>query len=265
MTASNLRLAISGLFTAGWIALPADRLAQPSATLDVAVKVASFAARGDTITLGYSVQNLTSSTLELWTLGLVTPVAVVAMTKPVDNHGWTALQWHGDERLPMWVTDSDNVRPGETSPELRLSAVGLTDLVEYLAVPDLAQVPDSIEDDPPHDQMRAHATRGMTVSIVPKPIGRTPTIQLSKLSGFIDQSCGPAGWITQQGVCDALRTKLADASTALLAADTSAARAALGAFLKGLDARYGTGPDKAVTIPAYALLRPNIVFLLSLL
>ena len=265
MTASNLRLAIPGLFVAGWVGSPVARLTQPAATLNVAVKVASFAARGDTITLGYSVQNLASSTLELWTLGLVTPVAVVSMSKPVDNHDWSTLQWHGDERLPMWVTDGDNIRPGESSPELRLSAVGLTDVVEYLAVPDLAQVPDSVDDDHPHDRMREHATRGMTISIVPKPIARTPTSQLSRLSGFVDQSCWLAGWMTQQGVCDALRTKLADASAALSVADTAGARGALGAFLNELDAQYGTDPDKAVTIPAYALLRPKIVFLLNLL
>ena len=265
MTTSHLRLVTIGLFVTGWVSSPAARLAQPTATLNVAVRVASFAARGDTITLGYSIQNLASSTLELWTLGLVTPVAVVSMSKPVDNHDWSTLHWHGDERLPMWATDGDNIRPGESSPELRLSAVGLTDLVEYLAVPDLAQVADSVDDDLPHDQMREHATRGMTVSIVPKPVARTPTIQLSKLSGFVDQSCRPAGWITQQGVCDALRTKLADASAALSVADTAGARGALGAFLNELDAQYGTDPDKAVTVPAYALLRPNIIFLLSLL
>jgi hypothetical protein len=71
------------------------------------------------------------------------------------------------------------------------------------------------------------------------------------------------GWITQQGVCHSLDVKLAGALRALSSKSPNVARTELTAFVNELDAQHGSQPGKHVSHDAYALLRPNAVYLLG--
>lgn len=247
------------------LSLPASIAAQTTTPkVDVDVRVASVAIRGDTVDIGYVVQNRPGSPIDLWTLALVTRVPVLRLSATSDGHEWSTLQAHGTEPMPMWVADGDNVRPGETSLPLVMSAVGVTDIVEFIAGPDLTQIKDTVEDNEPHDQLRERGTHGTTVGIVPPPPDLSPSSQMARLTGFLSTSCGAANWITQQGVCNSLRVKLQNAATAIASGDMPAARTQLDAFLHELDAQYGPQPGKHVTATAYALLRPNALFLLGM-
>jgi hypothetical protein len=243
--------------------LPAVLSAQTAAPrVDVGVRVASVNVRGDTLDISYVVENRPASPIDLWTFGLVTHVPVIRLSATADRHNWSTLQAHGDERMAIWVADGDILRAGETSLPLVMTAVGITDIVEFIAVPDLTQIKDTVEDDEPHDQMREAGTHGTTVGIVPPPLNQTPATQAARLTGFLDQSCGAANWITNAGVCNSLRRKLEQATTAIAAGDMAKATQELNAFVHELDAQYGPEPGKHVSATAYALLRPNAVVLL---
>lgn len=233
----------------------------------VAAHVAHFASRGDTLEIGYVVQNLPSSPYELWAFFIDSPVTALALSAPSDRHAWSTHRSRGDEVMAIWMADASNVRPGESTPELRMKAVGVTDLVGYIALHDLTQVRDTIdaEDDAPHDMVRERGAHGTTVAIVPAPVASSPGRELRRLRRLVQWACGSAQWIPQRGICNSLQAKLEQAAAALAAGRRSGARPHLAAFLAELDAQHRGERDDHVTTSAYALLRPNVVFLLRLL
>jgi hypothetical protein len=211
------------------------------------------------------VQNRPGSPHEFWVLGISTPARIVSLSAPDDRHEWSTQRVHGAEAMPMWAAMGDNVVAGENSPTLTLRAIGVTDLVEFVAVPDLTQVGDSVIDDDegPVDQFRQYGTSGQVVSVVPPPANQTSAQLVGRIQGFLTRSCGADGWITNRGVCSSLGGKLQRASDAISTGNAAAARPHLTAFLAELEAQHGDQPGKHVTDIAYALLKPNVLYLMS--
>jgi hypothetical protein len=254
------------LLRAGAVALSlvgaAGAQAPAGRRLEVDVRITSISFGGDTLTLAYEIQNGAGSPFSLGYFALQTPVRVERMESPVDDRRWRTGLLYGDEPMPRWGAMRRPLAPGQAAGPLTIRAVGVTDLVGYLAVPYLAEVLDSIETDEPEDVLRSVSTPGITVSIIPIPDGTTRLSQLARLQGFLTRSCGADNWITQRGVCQSLRGKLDRAQAALAAGDLAGARPHLQSLASELDAQYGEQPGKHVTPIAYALLRPNVNWLL---
>lgn len=92
-----------------------------------------------------------------------------------------------------------------------------------------------------------------------------PDELLALIQGDLAEVCGPLGWIGNPGICTSLGAKLAAAAQSLAAGRPGPARGSLNAFLQELDAQHGDEPGKHVNQNAYALLRVNVEYLLSLL
>ena len=232
--------------------------------LDVAVHVARVAISGDTIEIGYVLENRRATPMPIGSLAIVTPATIISLVAPRDRHDWETFRNHGDELMPTWAAMGESIRAGESSPVLTMRAVGLTDLVSYYAVPDIMETMkrDTIISDEVGDRYIEWGVKGTTVSVVPPPAGQTPARQVGRITTFLRRSCGADGWITNAGVCNSLSGKLARASEAIAAGNLPAARPHLSAFLAELEAQYGPQPGKHVTATAYALLRPNVAYLL---
>ena len=71
---------------------------------------------------------------------------------------------------------------------------------------------------------------------------------------FLDRSCGAEAWITDRGTCDALKGILQQATAA---GSFDGARPHLARFLTELEGARGK-----MSMTAYALLMPNVAFLL---
>ena len=224
--------------------------------LDVAVRVESVALSGDTIEIGYVVKNRPASPFRLWIFGLFTSAPVVSVTAPADNRRWKTGRNYAEEAMPHWAA----MRPiaaGDSTLPLRLRAIGVTDLVPFLAVPDFTQIRDTVEDDEPHDQWREAGTVGTVLAVVPPP-NLTPSQQMTRIIGFMTRSCGADTWITNDGICNSLTGKLDRAAVAIGEGNMVRARPHLASFLEELEAQRG----KHVSEVAYALLRPNVAYLM---
>lgn len=90
-----------------------------------------------------------------------------------------------------------------------------------------------------------------------------PVQGLAAITGDLTFACGPAGWITSDGVCNSLQAKLRAAQAAVAGNAIENARAALRDFLTELDAQHGTTAGKHVTDNAYSLLKVNVESLLA--
>jgi len=107
------------------------------------------------------------------------------------------------------------------------------------------------------------AVPGIAPLRMPNEIG-DPESFLGVIASDLGQVCD-LGWITNQGVCNSLDAKLRAAAQSLDGGRLAAARGSLRAFLQELEAQHGDEPGKHVDANAYALLRVNVEYLLSIL
>jgi hypothetical protein len=232
--------------------------------LGVRVQVRGATLVGDTITIGYVVENVRVGGEDFSALLVAAPAPVVRMPKPA-RLDWVTDSRYRKRRIAVWVlTEDEMLHPGQTSPALTLVARGLPGLVRYWAVPDLtAHPPRYIDEDATEDSYFTYSDTGTTVGAVPVPAGATAASLATRLRALSNRACGPLGWIGQPGVCHSLDVKLAHVQDALADGQTNVARNELTAFLNELDAQHGTRAGKTVGDEAYALLALNAAYLLA--
>jgi hypothetical protein len=229
----------------------------------VSVHVTTARISGDTATLGYTVENLRTGDEDLVGFLVATPARVLRMPAPTTRH-WFMDPRYGGRNIVQWIIyHSSLLHPGEAAPELTLLAQGVPDLVRYWAMPNLLAHPSDIDDDANRDDTFAFSDTGTTVGLVPIPGTATSASLTSRLRSLTARACGQLGWITQQGVCHSLDVKLAGALRALSSRSPNVARNELTAFVNELDAQHGSQPGKHVGDDAYALLRPNAIYVLG--
>lgn len=231
--------------------------------IGVRIHVTSFSLSGDTTTLGYAVQNVRMGGEDFSALLVATPAPVIRMPKPA-RLDWMTHPRYRKQAIATWVLVEDELlHPGQTSPELRLVARGLPDLVKYWAAPDLDANPPVYDDDSTRDYYLTYSDTGITVGIVPVPDGSTMTSLTARLRALLGRTCSELGWISQEGVCRSLGAKLEHAQAAMGELQATAARASLTAFVNELDAQHGAEPGKHVSDEAHALLAVNASYILS--
>jgi hypothetical protein len=239
-------------------------------TFAVTATVDALTIRSDALRLGLSFQNSPSSTVPLWGIIVDVPARVTRIETPAVTPGIADADWfvqtdrHGASVAEWFVIADSEFAPGMRTPTLFFEATGLTDLVTFRAVyyapPPVTENPD---EEPVRDRMLERSVSGTTVGIVPPPPGATPASLAARARPLLDRSCGDLGWITHTGVCNSLTSKLESARKALEKGDTAAARSNLRDFLDELEAQHGSEPGKHVRTAAYALLRPNIEYILQ--
>lgn len=231
--------------------------------LAVRIHVTSYSLSDDITTLGYAVENIRVGGEDFSALLIASPASVVRMPKPA-RLDWVMQPRYRKQAISVWVLVEDELlHSGQTSPELRLVARGLPDLVKYWAVPDLVAHPPVYNDEASRDYYFTYSDTGTTVGIVPVPPGATTASLTVRLRALLARSCSDLGWITQEGVCNSLDVKLQQAQNAIAAEQGAAARAALTAFANELDAQHGPQPGKHVNDAAHALLSLNAAYLLA--
>jgi hypothetical protein len=232
--------------------------------LGVRVHVREATMVGDTVTLGYAVENVRAGGEDFSALLVATPAAVIRMPKPA-RFDWVTHPRYRKHDVAVWVLVEDEMlHPGQTTPDLTIVARGLPDVVRYWAVPDLeAHPPRYVDEDDSEDSYFAYSDTGRTVGIVPMPTVATPAALAARLRALAGDACGWLGWISREGVCQSLDVKLAHVQAAVASGQVTVARGELGAFVAELDAQRGPQPGKAVSDEAHALLALNAAFLLS--
>jgi hypothetical protein len=231
--------------------------------LGARVHVTTATLAGDTMAIGYTVENVRTGGEDLWGLLVAAPAPVFDMPAPARLR-WGTHTRYNDRPIAGWMLYADTLlRPGEKSPELTLIARGIPGIVRYWAVPDLMANPPIYDDQPNRADYMTFSDSGLTVGVVGVPSGSTAASLATRLRTLLGRSCGKLGWIAQPGVCQSLDVKLAHAQDALRDGAPDAARRALDAFMHELEAQHGETAGKHVNDEAYALLRPNAAYLVS--
>ena len=231
--------------------------------LKVRVHVAARYIAGDTVAIDYVVENLRAGGEDLVGFLVDAPAPVVSMPKPRER-SWLTDPRYDERSIAQWTLyHSALLHPGETTSELSLIARGLPALVRYWAMPNLMAHPADIDDNPHRDDTFIFSDTGTTVGLVPIPSNATTASLTDRLRVLLESSCGPLGWIDQPGVCNSLRVKLEHVRDALAAGSIESARADLRALAAELDGQHGEQAGKHVSDEAYALLQPNVSFLLG--
>lgn len=240
-----------------------ERDLQGARPIKVRVHITTASIAGDTATLGYVVENLRSGDEDLTGFLVGVPAPVIDMPAPRLGR-WLTDPRYGDDPIAQWALfRSELLHPGESTSELVLVARGVPGLVRYWATPNLMAHPVDIDDDPNRDDVFVFSDTGTTVGIVPVPKGATPASLTRRLVSLLGRSCGSLRWIDQPGVCHGIEVKLRHAQDALATGKVESARGELRALAGELEAQHGTEPGKHVSGQAYALLHPNVIFLLG--
>jgi hypothetical protein len=231
--------------------------------IKVRVHVTTASIAGDTTTIAYTVENLRTGDEDLSEFLVGVSAPVISMPAPRLGH-WLTEPRYDDRPIAEWaIYRSARVHPGESTSELVLIARGIPDLVRYWATPNLMAHPADITDDPNRDDVFVFSDTGTTVGIVRVPASATAASLTARLLELLRRSCGTLGWIDQPGVCNSIEVKLTHVQDALAASKAESALGELRALAAELDAQHGDGPGKHVSDEAYALLRPNVTFLLG--
>lgn len=223
-----------------------------------------------TIRLGLSVQNSHSSTVSLWGVIVDAPSRVTRIDAPLSTPGIPDADWfrqtdrQGRSVAEWFLVAENEFAPGARTPTLSFEALGVATLVSYHAV---YHAPPPKTDNPdeelPRDQALQRSVPGTIVGIGPGPSAMSPIDLVSRLTLFLNRSCGELAWIDNRGVCQSLGAKLNAARASISANDRSATQGQLKALLNELEAQHGDQPGQHVTTSAYALLRSNALYLLS--
>jgi hypothetical protein len=223
--------------------------AQQSAAINLQLDVqptASFMA-GNMTRVAYVVANAPRSTDRLFEFAVRSPVPVWRLEVPRPATRYLGVTREGAENVASWGWLDGMPRPGEVSPVLAYEAIGLPGIVSYRALRYFGVRADA----PGGEELRfdragREYTIGKTVGVVPLPIDLRPVALASRLRRLTDEACA-LGWIDGVGVCRSLR------------ANARPSARALRAFRRELVEQRG----KAVGEAAFALLEPNVDFLLN--
>src|SRR5690348_5174972 len=79
----------------------------------------------------------------------------------------------------------------------------------------------------PRDSALQRSVSGTIVGISPAPSAMSPGDLVSRLTLFLNRSCGELAWITNTGVCQSFRAKLNAALASISANDRTAAQGQL--------------------------------------
>ena len=225
--------------------------AQQSGPLNLQLDVqptASFMA-GNMTRVSYVVANAPRSTDRLFEFAVRSPVPVWRLEVPRPATHFLGATREGEENVASWGWLDDMPGPGEATPVLAYEAIGLPGIVSYRALRYYGVRP--ADDTTAHQPLRFdHAGReytiGKTVGVVPLPLDLRPSALALRLRRLTTEACA-LGWISVPATCRSLRANA-----------TPSARA-LRAFHRELvDQRA-----KAVSEAAFALLEPNVGFLLG--
>jgi hypothetical protein len=145
-----------------------------------------------------------------------------------------------------------------------------------------------VYDDERHDTYIEYSDSGTTVGIAPISSGATALALAGRLQHLGNAACNRSDWMPDRATCTTVEARFADILRALTSSDTVSARAALRAAAAVLDQAYcgrpgDTGPSsttgldpqpcdlrpfntsttyRPVAAEGYALLRPNVTYLL---
>ncbi|MFN2564916.1 MAG: hypothetical protein ABR499_07905 [Gemmatimonadaceae bacterium] len=227
--------------------------AQQSAPINLQVDVqpaASFLA-GNVTRVSYVVANTPRSTDRLFEFAVRSPVPVWRIEVPTPSTHYLGATQEGGADVAAWGWLDGMPRPGESSPVLAYEAIGLPGIVPYRALRYFGvRAARSGEFDEPDelrfDKAGAEYTVGQTVGVVSLPLDLRPVALANRLRRLVDQACS-LGWVHGAAVCATLR------------ANARPSARALRAFHRALVAERG----KAVGEAAFALLAPNVEFVLS--
>lgn len=222
-----------------------------------------MSSRGDTTSIGYTIENVRSGGETMWGFLVEAPGRVIEMPRPA-RFTWGMHTRYRARPIAGWMMYADTLLgPGQRTPELRLVATGIPDLVRYWAVPDLMANPPVADDEPARDEYLTYSDTGTTVGVVAVPTGATAASLTGRLRSLLHRSCSDLRWIASPRICGGLDAKLSNASKALVTGQARSARQEVEAFLEELEAQQRTAPGKHVGASAYALLAPNARYLLT--
>lgn len=238
------------------VVLPVAAHAQATPNIDVRVdpRIETFADGRQRVT--YTLRNTASSRAGVFEFAIESPVTVADAISPDPEHIVTAVRDRSGD-IASWGWIAYQLAPGDRATGLSYEAVGLPGFVRYRVLP-YAETPIAGEnsvvmrDDrdttgPRFEGNGADFRLGRTVGIVAVPADQSPEALRSRLGALLDEAC-TLGWIDGRGVCNSLRVKLGPQ------------KGGLQALQRELEAQRG----KHVNDAAYALLYPNVTYLLSL-
>ena len=220
---------------------PAPRLG-----LELDVRPAAIFGAGNVTRVSYVVANTPWSKDRLFEFAVRSPVPVWRLEVPGPGTQYLGATKEGGIDVASWGWLDDMPAPGESSPVLAYEAIGLPGIVSYRALRYFGVRGSGEAQDLRFDQPGADYTVGKTVGVVSLPIDLRPTSLSRRLRGLVNEAC-ELHWIEGEAVCRRLRM------------NTVPSARALRAFHRELVAQRG----KAVSEAAFALLSPNVEFLLS--
>ncbi len=255
----------------GACGVPAQLYAQDSIpwpradSLSATVQVRVMAIRGDTVRLSYTLTVGGSSAQPAYLLLLRSDVHPTAVSSPV---GWYASSGVIDDSGEVdWssLAHRADVRPGASEQGFEAEAVGLLDIIAYRvqgrhAAPVVTDSTEGLIQSPP--SVWANSVGGRSVGLVPVPLDNSAGALLPRLDSLVARACR-LGWISSQGICQSLRTKLERAVAAVGRGNTHAAAGELAACVQELEAQHGPEPGKSVNYSAYWLLKVNAEYVLT--
>jgi hypothetical protein len=211
---------------------------------------ASFLA-GNVTRVSYIVANTPRSTDRLFEFAVRSPVPVWRLEVPVPRTQYLGTMQEGGENVASWGWLDEMPRPGESSPVLAYEAVGLPGIVTYRALRYFGVRPARPDHTEELEQLRfdeagSDYTVGKTVGVVSLPQDLRPLALTNRLRQLVDEAC-TLGWIDSPSTCQTLR------------ANSKPSARMLRAFHRELVLQRG----KAVAEAAFALLEPNVGFLLA--
>jgi hypothetical protein len=227
-------------------------LAQPSpVNLQVNVEPTATFLAGNVTRVSYVVANRSRSTDRLFEFAVRSPVEVWRIELPGPRTRYAGATREGDDHVASWSWLENMPRPGESSPILTYEAIGLPGIVAYRALRYFGARAAPIGDAETSAALRFDSdgpdyTIGKTVGVESLPLDLRPTALTRRLKRLVDEACA-LGWITDVATCRSLWT------------NTRPSMRALRAFHRELVAQHG----KAVSEAAFALLAPNVEFVLG--
>lgn len=246
--------------------LPAVVTAQgvPGTNIEMDVVVTAVSVRGDTAEVTYVLRNRPSSAEQLFQFAVEAPSPVLRISIPQPEQDWLAHVSYRSRSIAHWGVLGEEVQPGQQSPPLGFSAIGLPGIVTYW-VRGYAEPPMLTEADtlsvPPSDPLVENSVKGSTVGIAPLPGDLGPGSLLARLRSLTDQTCGDLAWITSASVCRSLKEKLQRASRSVTKGDKTGARGRLESFVAELAAQHNGAGTLPVKEAAFWLLKVNAEYL----
>jgi hypothetical protein len=191
---------------------------------------------------------------------------------PITPDRWEAslnaeaqLRWYGVEGGSVVndriVADNDNVAPGAGLAGFGVRSTYLPGIRQFWAEPNwlaCCSQPKADSEEGEHPNPSEFAVTGFVTA----PTVPTSDLTINLLGTQLQRAC-ELSWISHEGICRSLRTKLERAAQSMREGKAKAARGQLRAFAEQLEAQRGDKPGKHVNDNAYWLLRTNAGYLQS--